>query len=266
MAKCANFKVNKKGFMTMKEYPLSRLLPNMLTMVSFFGGLTAVRFAMQERWDIAALAIVIASVFDILDGRVARMLGTTSKFGAELDSLADLTSFGVAPALVLYLWNLSSGGGAFGWTAALVFAACSALRLARFNTMLEDLTAPKWTKGYFTGVPAPAGAGLVLLPLFLFNEFGEAMRPAPALLAVWMILAGGLMVSRLPTLAMKGRRVPRVLVAPIMAAVCLLVAGLFTNTWVTLSVMSALYFVMIPVGWLSYRARAKKESEGAFHA
>lgn len=249
----------------MKEYPLSRLLPNMLTMVSFFCGLSAVRFALQERWEHAALAIVIASVFDILDGRVARMLGATSKFGAELDSLADLTSFGVAPALVLYLWGISSVGGTFGWMASMVFAACSALRLARFNTMLEDLSAPKWTKGYFTGVPAPAGAGLALLPLFLFIEYGEAVRPPPALLAAWMILAGGLMVSRLPTLAMKGRRVPRVLVAPIMAAVCLLVAGLFTNTWGTLSVMASLYFVMIPVGWVVYRRRAQKESEGLSH-
>ncbi|HAX92174.1 MAG TPA: CDP-diacylglycerol--serine O-phosphatidyltransferase [Rhodospirillaceae bacterium] len=250
----------------MKEYPLTRLIPNMLTMISLFGGLTAVRFALQERWEAAALAIVIASVFDVLDGRVARMLGMTSKFGAELDSLADLTSFGVAPALVLYLWGLSAGGGAFGWTAVLVFAACSALRLARFNTMLEDLTAPKWTKGYFTGVPAPAGAGLALLPLFLFNEYGDVMRSMPALLSLWMILSGALMVSRIPTLAMKGRGVPRVFVAPIMAAVCLIVAGLFTDTWMTLSLMSGVYFLMIPFGWLSYRRRAQKESKGTTHA
>lgn len=245
----------------MKEYPLTRLIPNTLTMLSLFGGLTAVRFALQERWEAAALAIVIASVFDILDGRVARMLGMTSKFGAELDSLADLTSFGVCPALVLYLWDLSNGGGAYGWTGVLVFAACSALRLARFNTMLEDVTAPKWTKGYFTGVPAPAGAGLALLPLFLFNEYGEAVRPAAGVLATWMILSGALMVSRIPTLAMKGRTVSRLFVAPLMALVCLIVAGLFTNTWVTLSLMSGVYFLMIPFGWLSYKRRAILESK-----
>jgi len=249
----------------MKEYPLSRLLPNMLTMASFFCGLTAVRLALQERWEVAALAIVIASVFDILDGRVARMLGATSKFGAELDSLADLTSFGVVPALVLYMWNLKAGNGALGWTAAMVFAACSALRLARFNTMLEDLTAPKWTKGFFTGVPAPAGAGLALLPLFLFIEYGEAARVPPPLLSVWMIVVGGLMVSRIPTLAMKGRRVPRIVVAPLMAGVCLLVAELFTNTWGTLSAMAGLYAFMIPFGWALYRRREKKEGE-ARHA
>jgi CDP-diacylglycerol---serine O-phosphatidyltransferase len=247
----------------MKEYPLTRLLPNLLTMMSLFGGLTAVRFALQQRWEAAALAIVIASIFDILDGRVARMLNIASKFGAELDSLADLTSFGVAPALVLYLWNLSDGGSALGWSAVLVFAACSALRLARFNTMLEDLNAPKWTKGYFTGVPAPAGAGLALLPLFFFLKYGESARVYPEVLAIWMIVCGALMVSRIPTLAMKGRRVARVFVAPIMAGVCLVVAGIFTNTWFTLFLMSTLYFLLIPVGWLSYRRREKIELEKA---
>lgn len=247
--------------MPVREYPLTRLLPNMLTILSLFGGLTAVRFALMERWEAAALAIVIASVFDVLDGRVARMLNMTSKFGAELDSLADLTSFGVAPGLVLYLWNLQHGGG-FAWAAVLVFASCSALRLARFNTMLEDQNAPKWTKGYFTGVPAPAGAGLALLPLFLFLEFGESARVMPAVLALWMIVSGALMVSRIPTLAMKGRRVAPIFVAPIMAAVCLLVAGVFTNTWATLSAVALAYVVMIPYGWISYRRREMKESKG----
>ncbi len=243
-----------------REFPLTRLLPNMLTMMSLFGGMTAVRFAMQERWEAAALAIVIASIFDILDGRVARMLGITSKFGAELDSLADLTSFGVAPALVLYLWELSAGGG-FGWGAALVFAACSALRLARFNTMLEDVNVPKWTKGYFTGVPAPAGAGLALLPMFIVLHFGESFQlPAP-LLSLWLIVVGGLMVSRIPTLAMKGRHVSPAFVAPIMAGVGVLVAGLFTQTWLALSVMGTLYLLSIPYGWYCYRRRAKKEAQ-----
>lgn len=245
-----------------REYPLTRLLPNMLTMMSLFGGLTAVRFAMMERWEAAALAIVIASVFDVLDGRVARMLNMTSKFGAELDSLADLTSFGVAPGLVLYLWGMQTGAGGLAWGAVLVFAACSALRLARFNTMLDNLDAPKWTKGYFTGVPAPAGAGLALLPLFAFLEFGETARLAPPLLALWMIISGGLMVSRIPTLAMKGRRVAPIFVAPIMALVCLVVAGLFTQTWMTLTALSVVYVLLIPYGWMTYRRHEKRENKG----
>lgn len=250
------------GHRVMRELPLTRLLPNMLTMMSFFCGLTAVRLAMLDRFEHAALAIVIASVFDILDGRVARMLGMTSKFGAELDSLADLTSFGVAPSLVLYIWALKDDASGFGWIAALVFAACSALRLARFNTMLEDLNAPKWTKGYFTGVPAPAGAGLALLPLFLTLQFGDSLQPAAPLLAGWLIFAGALMVSRLPTLAMKGRRVAPVFVAPIMAAVCLIAAGLFTKTWLTLSFLGTSYFLMLPYGYWRYKRREKREQEG----
>lgn len=244
----------------MRELPLTRLLPNMLTMMSLFLGLTAVRFAIAERWEAAALAIVIASVFDVLDGRVARMLGATSKFGAELDSLADLTSFGVAPALVLYLWQLQQDVTGLAWVGALVLAACSALRLARFNTMLEDLDAPKWTKGYFTGVPAPAGAGLALMPIFFVLAFGEAWRPAPMLLAFWMVVVGTLMISRLPTLAMKGRRVAPIFVAPIMALACVIAAGLFTRTWDTLAVLTAVYLVSLPVGWLSYRRREKLEN------
>ena len=247
----------------MRELPLTRLLPNMLTLMSLFVGLTAVRFAMMERWEAAALAIVIASIFDVLDGRVARMLGATSKFGAELDSLADLTSFGVAPGLILYLWQLQQDATGFAWVGALVLAGCSALRLARFNTMLEDLNAPKWTKAYFTGVPAPAGAGLALLPMFCVLAFGEMWRPAPLLLAFWLVVVGGLMVSRLPTLAMKGRRVSPLFVAPIMAVVCLIAAGLFTQTWTTLSVLSGLYLALLPVGWLSYRRREKLEREKA---
>jgi len=255
-------KQHQDGKLAMREFPLTRLIPNMLTIMSLFGGLTAVRFAMQERWEAAALAIVIASVLDVLDGRVARMLNSTSKFGAELDSLADLTSFGVAPGLVLYLWGMAPhNAGGFAWCAVLVFAACSALRLARFNTMLDNLDAPKWTKGFFTGVPAPAGAGLALLPLFLFLEFGDEVKFAPNLLSIWMIISGGLMVSRIPTLAMKGRRVAPIFVAPIMAAVCLLVAGVFTNTWLTLSILASAYVVLIPVGWLTYRAHERKDSK-----
>ncbi|HBM90645.1 MAG TPA: CDP-diacylglycerol--serine O-phosphatidyltransferase [Rhodospirillaceae bacterium] len=250
----------KKAGRKRREFPLPRLLPNLLTIMSLFGGLTAVRFALSERWEAAALAIVIASILDVLDGRVARLLNSASKFGAELDSLSDLTSFGVAPGFVLYLWLLNQDTTGFGWVGVLVFAACSALRLARFNTMLEDFDAPKWTKGFFTGVPAPAGAGLVLMPLFFYLAFGEAFLVPPILLAFWMIVAGGLMVSRLPTLAMKGRRIAPVFVAPVMAGVCLLAAGLFTKLWATLSVISAVYLVLLPIGWLIYRRRAKIES------
>ena len=244
---------------TVKDLPLTRLLPNMLTLLSLCAGLTAIRFALHDSWNEAALAIVIASVFDVLDGRVARMLGIASKFGAELDSLADLISFGVAPAFVLYLWSLQTVGS-LGWIAVLAYVVCTALRLARFNTMIEDEAAPAWAKSYFTGVPSPAGAGLALLPLFLVLEFGESVQLPPQLLAVWLIISGALMVSRLPTLALKGRRVGRIWVAPIMAGVGLLVAALVTNTWLALSIVATGYLLCLPYGWLCYRRREKREN------
>ena len=237
--------------------PLARLLPNMLTLMSLCSGLTAMRYALHEKWEAAALAIVIASVFDILDGRVARMLNITSKFGAELDSLSDAISFGVAPGFVLYLWLLKDTK--LGWIAVLVFAVCAALRLARFNTLLEDDTAPKWTKSFFTGIPTPGGAGLVLLPLFLVLEFGAWIQIPAELLAVWLITVGGLMVSRVPTLSMKGRRVPSILVAPVMALAALLVAGLITNTWLVLSGLALAYTLSLPYGWHCYRQKQRHE-------
>ena len=148
------------------------------------------------------LAIVIASVFDVLDGRVARMLNIASKFGAELDSLSDAVSFGVAPGFILYEWTLKDAGG-LGWIAVLLFAVCGALRLARFNTMLEDQDQPVWAKRFFTGVPAPAGASLALLPVAYVIEFGNAVQAPAFVYALWTIVLGGLMVSRLPTFSMR---------------------------------------------------------------
>jgi CDP-diacylglycerol--serine O-phosphatidyltransferase len=155
-----------------KDLPLTRLLPNMLTLFSLCSGLTAMRFALQDRWEGALLGIVIAGIFDMLDGRVARMLNIASKFGAELDSLSDAISFGVAPGFVMYLWVMKENP-ALGWIAVLSYAVCTALRLARFNTMLEDHSVPTWAKSYFTGIPAPGGAGLAILPLAIWLEFGD---------------------------------------------------------------------------------------------
>lgn len=245
-----------------RDLPLTRLLPNMLTLLSLCSGLTAMRFALQDKWQEAVLAIVIAAVFDILDGRVARMLNMASKFGAELDSLSDAISFGVAPGFVMYEWTLKDGAG-LGWIAVLVFAVCCVLRLARFNTMLEDHAIPAWAKNYFTGIPAPAGAGLALIPLTLVLEFGSDSQLPAKFIAIWMILVGGLMVSRLPTLSLKGWRVAPVWVAPIFVAVVLLAAAMITSPWLTLSVVGLFYFLSIPLAWVSYHRRQK--SEGNAH-
>jgi CDP-diacylglycerol--serine O-phosphatidyltransferase len=250
---------NGKPRRVVKDLPLTRLLPNMLTLMSLCSGLTAIRFSMQSKWEYAVLAVVIAAIFDMLDGRVARMLNIASKFGAELDSLSDAISFGVAPGFVLYEWVLKDNVD-WGWGAVLVYAVCTALRLARFNTMLEDHTAPKWTKIYFTGVPAPGGAGLALLPLMIVLHFGNDYQVPSNFLALWLILVGGLMVSRLPTLSLKGLRIAPGLVAPMFALTVLLIAVLITNTWLTLSIIGLVYVFSIPIGWIVYRRRQRKES------
>jgi CDP-diacylglycerol--serine O-phosphatidyltransferase len=241
-----------------KDLPLTRLLPNMLTLISLSSGLTGIRFALLGRWNDAALAIVIAGVFDVLDGRVARMLNIASKFGAELDSLSDVVSFGVAPAIIIYEWTLKDVGG-FGWIAVLVFAVCCALRLARFNTMLEDHTMPLWAKSYFTGVPAPAGAGLALLPLFAVLEFGDGIQLPEIIIAFWLIITGGLMVSRLPTFAIKGWRVAPIWVAPIFVVMGLLIAAVITTPWLTLSGLTSIYALSLPIAWYTYRRRQQSE-------
>ena len=230
----------------------------MLTLMSLCSGLTGIRFALHEKWEQAVIAILIAGVFDVLDGRVARMLNIASKFGAELDSLSDAVSFGVAPGLIMYQWTLKDAGG-IGWVAVLVYAVCCALRLARFNTMLDDHDVPVWAKGYFTGVPTPAGAFQALLPVAFVLQFGEAAQLPPVVYAFWMMFVGGLMVSRMPTFALKGWRIAPVWVAPILIVAVALVAGLVTNTWLTLSGLGTLYALGLPLGWLSYRARARKE-------
>lgn len=242
------------------DMPLSRLIPNMLTVMSLCSGLTAMRFALSEQWAYAVFAIIIAAIFDVLDGRVARMMNNTSKFGAELDSLSDMVSFGVAPAFIMYQWVLHDYAR-FGWIATIVFVVCAALRLARFNTMLEDKTAPAWTKGYFTGIPTPAGAALFLLPLVFALEFGDDYKLAAPFVALWGITIGGMMVSRVPTLAMKGWRVPRFWIVPLFILVVFLVANLITNTWLTFFCIGMTYVLSIPFSWLTYRRRAKLDDD-----
>jgi CDP-diacylglycerol--serine O-phosphatidyltransferase len=243
-----------------KDLPLTRLLPNMLTLLSLCSGLTAMRFSLQERWEEAVLAILVAAIFDVLDGRVARMLNIASKFGAELDSLSDAISFGVAPGFIMYEWTLKNDAN-FGWIAVLVFAVCTALRLARFNTMLEDCSVPIWAKSYFTGVPAPAGASLALLPLLLVLQFSDRVQLPTEVIACWLILIGGLMVSRLPTLSLKGQRVKPVWVAPIFVLAVLLMAAVITKPWLTLSSIGIIYVASLPYGWYSYRRRMQKEGQ-----
>lgn len=243
----------------LRGLPFNRLIPNILTVLALCAGLTAIRFGFQEKWELAVLAVVIAGVFDALDGRLARLLGGATKFGAELDSLSDFISFGVAPAMLIYAWSLQHAKG-IGWVLAMLFAVCSALRLARFNTKLGLSDMPSWAYNFFTGVPAPGAAGLVMLPMMLSFQFGTGFFDLPAVNAVVMAAVAVLMISRIPTYSFKQFKVPHRMVLPMLLLVGLVAALLITNLWTTLILVGCAYFVSLP---LSVRSFRKLEREAA---
>lgn len=244
-------------------FSINRLIPNILTLAALCSGLTAIRFALQGEMRLAVIAIIVASIFDALDGRVARRLGVASRFGAELDSLSDFLCFGVTPALVLYLASLKDGG-ALGWVVTLMFPICMALRLARFNTALvADTPPPAWTGSYFTGVPAPAGALLVLMPLMMSFEI-EAAWPRHALVVgTVLVFVCGLTVSRLPTYSFKKGRVPRHLVLPSLLGAALVMGVLASAPWIALSLLGLGYVGLIPFSWMAYRRQASQDRRAA---
>ena len=220
---------------------INRLLPNILTTLALCAGLTAIRYAIQERWEQAVTAILVAAILDGLDGRVARLLRGSSKFGAELDSLADIVSFGVSPAIILYLWMMQDAGS-FGWLAVMAYAVCAALRLARFNTALDVADSlPPFAYNYFTGVPVPAGAILILMPLMISFEFAPGFWAAPVLVGVWTVFVALLLVSRIPTFSMKVVRIPQEYIVPVLVGVGLVATLLVTATWPTLVALGLIY-------------------------
>jgi CDP-diacylglycerol--serine O-phosphatidyltransferase len=248
-------------------FSVNRMVPNVLTLLALCGGMTAVRFAIHANFEAAVFSIIAAGVFDGLDGRIARLLKATSRFGAELDSLSDFVSFGVAPAAVLYLWTMAALGS-LGWAIVLVFAVCCALRLARFNTELSA-ELPAYAAPFFTGAPAPAGAGLVMVPMFLSFEWGDWLFRSPYLNAVTMTGTALLMVSRVPTVSLKRVRIPQGLVIPTLLGIGVL-AGFFTTApWPTLTVIGIVYVGSIPLTIRSYhrlrRAAAARRAEPAGH-
>lgn len=243
----------------LKGQSFNRMIPNILTMLALCSGLTAFRFAFDEKWEPAVLCIVIAAVLDALDGRVARLLKQTSKFGAELDSLSDFFAFGVAPAMLLYLWTLHESGSV-GWVIALFYCVCCALRLARFNTALEAPSLPLWAKNYFTGVPSPAAAGLVLLPVIVSFQTDAPFAREPIVAAGFLLVVGALMVSQLPTFSFKNARIPFRSMKFLLLIVALLAAFAVALPWQTLSVLLALYIVLLPFGWTSFH-RLKREAD-----
>jgi CDP-diacylglycerol--serine O-phosphatidyltransferase len=247
----------------LRGFSVNRLIPNVLTLAALCSGLTAIRFGLQGEFRPAVIAIIVAAIFDALDGRVARRLGVTSRFGAELDSLSDFLCFGVAPALVLYLAALK-GAGPLGWVVTLMFPICSALRLARFNTaLLSDVPPPAWTGQYFTGVPAPAGALIALIPLVVSFEAEAAWPRHPIVVGVVLVVVGGLMVSRLPTFSFKKGRIPRQWVLPALLIAALTMGVIASSPWIGLSLLGLIYLGLIPFSWLAWRRQARRDRQEA---
>jgi CDP-diacylglycerol--serine O-phosphatidyltransferase len=232
--------------------PANSLLPNVLTVLALCSGMTSVRFALLARWEEAVLAIVAAGVLDGLDGRIARLLHGTTRFGAELDSLSDFVAFGVAPAVLMYQWSASEFGN-IGWIAALAFSTCCALRLARFNTAMDEPNRPPWAGYFFTGLAAPAGAGCAMLPLMLSFQLGVEFLRSPFVTAPWLLFVAFLMVSRLPTFSLKRLRVRREHVLPTLVGVAVCAAMLVTYPWLMLSAIGLIYLASLPFSILAQR-------------
>jgi CDP-diacylglycerol---serine O-phosphatidyltransferase len=240
-----------------RPIPVRLLVPNVITLLAICAGLTAIRLSTEGRMELAVGAIVFAAALDAIDGRIARLIKGQSKFGAELDSLADFVNFGVAPGLILYFWQLHELKNG-GWIAAMVFAISGGLRLARFNATMDDPNKPAFAANYFTGLPAPAGAITVLLPIYL-AFLGLPMPPA-MLTALYTLLIAFLMVSRLPVFSGKTMRmrVAPELVLPVFVSVIFFIALLIGYPWHILSVGSVLFLLSLPMGWKSYRDHAQK--------
>ncbi|HUZ72733.1 MAG TPA: CDP-diacylglycerol--serine O-phosphatidyltransferase [Stellaceae bacterium] len=240
-------------------WSLNRMIPNVLTLLALCAGMTAIRLAIAGKFEAAVSAVIIAGILDGIDGRIARLLKGMSSFGAELDSLSDFVSFGVAPAVLLYVWTMSAMQS-IGWALVLLYAVCCGLRLARFNTQI-GATLPPYAYNFFTGVPAPAAAGLVMVPIMLWFEFGGSFFRSPYFNGLVLAAVAALMVSRVPTYSFKRIRVPREWILPSLLIVGGLAAFLTTDPWGTLLAIGLLYIVSIPISVRSYYGLRRNAEE-----
>ncbi len=239
---------------------LWKMVPNLLTLAALIAGMTSIQKAINGNFEAAVLMLIAAAVFDVMDGAVARALKASSDIGAELDSLSDFLAFGVAPSVLLYEWALDDAGK-LGWIATIVLPAAAALRLARFNVLARlSSTLPDWKRGFFIGVPTPAGAGLAMLPLYIWlldPTLFEVFKFATPLIAVWCILVAALMVSRLPTFSLKKIKIPQRMAVPLMGLIALVIAALIHTPWILLSGVAIIYTISIPFVIRRYRALEK---------
>ncbi len=245
-----------------KTVPVRFLLPNLITLLALCSGVTAIRLAVEGRYEIAVAAVILAIFLDAVDGRLARYLKGTSRFGAELDSLADFVNFGVAPAILIYFWSLNSLKPG-GWVISLMLSVACALRLARFNVAPDDPLKPAFAHSFFAGIPAPAGAGLAMAPMYLgFLDIIPEGHVYAKFVAPYVVVIAILMVSRVPTFSGKTlTKVPRELVLPVLAAAALVIVCLITFPWETLALFAAAYMALIPLSIRSYLRHKRHTSQ-----
>lgn len=232
--------------------PFRSVAPNVVTAMALCTGLSAVWFALSGRWDAAVSAILVAALLDALDGRVARLLKGESRFGAELDSLSDVIAFGVTPAIMMFIWSLQYMPK-FGWTICLFYALCCALRLARFNARIDDDEQPHKSLGYLTGVPAPAGACLALLPLILWLAFDLDSAADFRIVAPWLFACALLMISSIATFSTASLKLRRRIRFEAIAVAGLIGAAFITAPWITLAALLVLYLIFLPISFVTYR-------------
>jgi CDP-diacylglycerol--serine O-phosphatidyltransferase len=240
---------------------INALIPNAVTVLGMCAGLSSIRYALAERWEFAVGLILLAGIIDGLDGRIARVLKASSDFGAELDSLSDFVCFGVAPAVVLYLWTLGAGHGV-GWAISLLFAVCMALRLARFNASLSDPDRPVWASHFFAGAPAPSASGIVLVPMMLSFEFGDTFLREPLFVALYTGGVAFLAVSTIPMYSGKGLKIRHDHVLPVLLLVGLLFAAFVGYPWYAFSALALGYAASIPFSVRSHRRHKARIDSG----
>lgn len=235
-----------------RVFPISKLFPNMVTLTALCMGLSSMRFALLERWETAVICIVIAALIDGIDGRLARLLKATSSFGAQLDSLADFVNFGVAPVFMMYLWKLNQiPTRGLGWAIVLCFSVCCAIRLARFNTHLEEEDTPLWAERFFIGIPSPAAAILALSPMMLAFKFGY--EPYPEIVGGYIAIIGILMASRIPTFSFKKFHIQREYASLTLVIAGLLITACLIEPWTAIPILCLIYVLLIPFSWWRYR-------------
>lgn len=253
---------------TPRNLSIHKMIPNMITLTALAAGMTSIKFAIAAKWEHAVIAIMVAAFMDAFDGAAARLLKAQSKLGAELDSFADLVSFGVAPALLIYLWALEGAaldGARWAWPVALVFAMAVTLRLARFNIATEEGDPNDPLHKYFTGVPSPVGAGLCLLPMIVSFQTSEAVQEIvknPVIVGSWAMVVAAMMVSNIPTFSSKQIRISYKFKIPVLGFFAIVLAGLINDTWPTITLLGAAYLLTLPFGVRHYQKRAAAYAAG----